>query len=155
MLTPENKALFKKRQYMYYWLNALLANILPIIIVGVRYKVIGPASPGLGYTITILGIVGAVWLVLKFWNDFVDWVYDLDEGLPREILLSLSKVGPYIMIIIVIVFSSMFLKDVQFIAYTLGLGKFLGVFFSAKHQYYKRALQVDRGDRRVLKDGRK
>jgi len=145
----------KQKRNLYYWLNVLLANLAPLIILGVKYKVIGPAAPSVGYTVTILGIVGVIWTLFKFWSDLVDWVYNLDEGMFRETLVSTAKLGPYVLIIVVVIVSKLFLDDVQFIAFTLGVGRLFGTFFSAKHQFYKRKLQVARGDRRVLSDGRK
>jgi hypothetical protein len=144
-----------QKKNMYYWLNVLLANVAPIVVLSLKYELVGVAGRSLGYKLTVFGVALFIWLVLKFWSDFVDMVYNMDEGMFRETLLSASEIGPYLLVIATVVVAGVFLEDVQFIAYTLGLGKLLGVFFSAKHQFYRRKIRIARGDRRVLSDGRK
>jgi hypothetical protein len=131
-------------------LQALCALLLPIVVIGLRYKLFSK-SVGVFYSFTFIGAILFFYLIIRFWSDFGEWAHDLGEGMFREVLMAISKLGPYILLASLGLFAKSLLSDYVFLTMVLFIGNAFGVVFGAYHNYYKRKVLIAGGAVRVLK----
>lgn len=141
----------EKARYLFYWLSAVVGRVLPIIIVGVKYDVFTRETRWY-YKAVILIAFLAFWALIKFWGDFVEFAKDMEDGMGREALLALGRVGPYILLWGAAIAAKVGSDDFLYIASTLAISQGLAIAFSAEHRRLKRKILKARGHVRVIRD---
>ena len=137
-------------QYLFYWLFALVARVLPIGILIHHFELLNP-EVSRRYRIGIILMMGFIWVGLKFWSDIKEFALDMPEGFIRELTLSVASVVPYALVYGVGLYAVSLSDDFMFFASTLLWTQALGVLFKANHKRIRRATLKERGYVNVLR----
>lgn len=133
--------------YLTYILFSFIAPLVAVTLEYGLYKQETSTTIKVATPVTII----LLWAVFKFWGDIHDAVKTMKEGFAREFILSIMKLGPYILMFTIGILLKSFYEDYMFIATVLLITQALGVGSRARFTYLKRKELIDRGYVNVLK----
>lgn len=138
-------------RYVFYWLSAIIGRIVPIIAVGIKYDAFTPEVKWYYKAIILIAFL-ALWAILKFWHDLVEFARDMQDGLARETVLGIGRLGPYIMLWAAAIAAKVGTQDFLYLSGLLLLCQLCSLGFGAEHKRLKRKILMSRGHVRVIRD---
>jgi len=146
-----------KKKNLYFLSYIFTSKILALIIFIWKYELLRPTLSEVEggitkrYKVSIWIIIALVWFLMSFWESTTIFIRDMKEGFFRELLHSLSSILLPFILWLSGVLAYFFIKDYLFFTGTILVTSMLGIFFRAKHNYFRRQVLIDRGYVNVLK----
>lgn len=141
--------MFQSR-FFYYWIWIIISRILPASIIGVEYGVFTTETTT-AYKFGFAFIFVAAWSLFRFWEDLKRFAREMHEGFMREFIVSVTEIGPYMLLFGIGLLSNQFAQDFLFISGVLLVTNFAGVFARANHLRLRRKELMERGYVNVLR----
>lgn len=92
-------------------LFALIAFILPCIIVAFKYKLITEYS---GYKLSVVGVILIIVLIWRFKDMLLKWIASWEYSIMKYILLGFSKVAVFILVLTILLMARTGLENLIF-----------------------------------------
>ena len=131
-----------KLTWIVLWLIA--ARIIPIGLVSYRFDLF-KSTTSTGVRIGVIGLILIVWFIFALWDLFKEWVRTFPDGMFRELLQAVVKVGPYILLWFIGIIARNLTEDFAFITFTLMLSQLTAVYFRARYNMLHRKALKKRG----------
>lgn len=141
--------MFQSR-FFYYWIWIIISRILPVAIIGAEYGIFTTETTT-AYKFGFAFIFVAAWSVFRFWEDLKRFAREMHEGFTREFIVSLTELGPYLLLFGLGLLANQFSQDFLFIAGVLMITNAVGVFARANHLRLRRKELMERGYVNVLR----
>lgn len=140
----------KQKRYLFFWLQILVANIVPLLILGFKYHLFASETS----TVTKWSFwltLGIVFLVFRLFDALRNFIIDMDYGWARSIILGIMQVMPWILLILSVVLINIFTEQYTFIVLVITLCGIAGAPLSIAHDKYRTQSLKERGDVRVIR----
>ena len=139
-----------QKRIMFFWIGISVAYVLPILVLSFRYDLF-KSYVEFGTKLSTWVILLILFLLLKLWGEFRKYIDGMNEGVLREVLLTLLEVGPYLLILGTAFLVDYFAEDFVFVAKLISFCFLGSVPFTSLHRHYDRKRRIARGDVRVLR----
>ena len=109
----DNLKLKKAKTYrlIYRILFALVAFILPLIIVSTKYSIVKEFS---GYKLTAIGLILCIIVLWRFKSRLMDWVNSWEYSIMKYILIGFSRVYIFLIIVAILLMARQGLEKLIF-----------------------------------------
>lgn len=112
MATKELNLTTEKRwRFIFRTLFALVAFILPIVIISIKYKLITQFT---GYKLSAVGLILCVVVLWRFKTRLMEWINSWEYSIMKYVLIGFSKVYIFILVLAILILARQGLENLIF-----------------------------------------
>lgn len=89
----------KTKRFIFRVLFALVAFVLPIVIIGIKYKLITHFT---GYKLSVVGLILCVIVVWRFKTRLMEWIASWEYSISKYILIGFSRIYIFIIVLAIL-----------------------------------------------------
>jgi len=138
-----------KKRYIYFWLKQIFTRLAPVLIISQQYALFEKTTPA-RIKLAAVGMLIVLWLIIKFGQDFHIWTKRLSEGMLKSFLFSVSRLLPYIIMVLITWIAYESIDKLMYVSIGLLVTNIVGVYFSTMHEYHVKQDLINRGFVNVL-----
>lgn len=151
-----DKKTINERRYAFYWANKVVAWVVPLSILSVKYDLFqtrtSAATPEhTGVVLTLFGGAALLGLLFSLWGDLTKHLSELPDGHLRSTGEAIKKTAPWVLLTAFAVLAATVTNDVLWILGTVTGGQVLGIGLEQQHDYYRNLSLLKEGVLRVRK----